>query len=202
MSTPRYLSLLSDADKQAYEHLRLSLSSPTCKNRRNRSIETFRSVVDCIRSFVIGRDDDHAKRALVCGICWFDDAIAINTHQFRILTNKSKSSINGLFQSLGYGTVPSGSEAAAPLIRYFPFMRGNFTELRQWTVRQKSAAGAPSFVTPPPGAPPAEGDGCALRVGKPLEEARPEALGEDRALYGGAFEDPFAFSYWGEPFDG
>ena len=77
------------------------------------------------------------KRSLVCGIVWLKNGIAINTHQLSILINKCKSSINGSFQSLGYGTIPTGCGTSNELITTFPFMRTNFAELRQWTMRMK-----------------------------------------------------------------
>jgi hypothetical protein len=144
MSKPAYFDQLSETDQQAYRFLQMSLSAPGCKNRRNKALSTFQDLVDCVHHFVIGTNDDQWKRALVCGICWFGNSIAVNRHQFSILTSKSKSSINGLFQSLGYGTIPYGCDAAAPLLAYFPFLHNNFAELRRWTVRQKMSA------TPPP----------------------------------------------------
>jgi hypothetical protein len=205
MTIPAHFEELSEADKRAYERLRISLSAPTCKNRRNKSLEVFRGVVDCIKAFVIGHDDDHWKRALVCGICWFESSIAINTHQLKILTNKCKSSINGLFQSLGYGMVPSGSDAAVPLLTYFPFMRGNFNELRQWTVRQKLAVTPkpapftvpePRFVTPPPGEI-TDFDGFGLKFGETFAVSEPKypSLDDDQKPFTDVFEDPFSF--WG-----
>jgi hypothetical protein len=209
MATPTHFDDLCEADKRAYERLRLSLSAPTCKNRRNKSLETFRGVVECIRAFVIGHDDDHWKRALVCGICWFENSIAINTRQFKILTNKCKSSINGLFLALGYGTVPSGSDAAAPLMTYFPFMRGNFNELRQWTVRQRLSATPlpgrpapfatlePRYITPPPGEP-AELDGFGFSIGGLIAAGDRKAVSsdDDQKAFANVFDDPFAL--WGE----
>jgi hypothetical protein len=149
MAKPEYFSQLSEADQRSYEQLQRNLSAPTCKNRRNKSIETFISLIELIKTFVVGTDEDHWKRALVCGICWFGNSMAINTRQFMILTNKCKSSINGLFKALGYGLVPSGSDAAAPLLTFFPFMRGRYNELRQWTVRQKISPQAPLVVKAP-----------------------------------------------------
>jgi hypothetical protein len=209
MSAPAHFDELSEADKRAYERLRISLSAPTCKNRRYKSLETFRALVDCIKAFVIGHDDDHWKRALVCGICWFEGSIAINTHQLKILTNKCKSSINGLFQALGYGMVPSGSDAAAPLLTYLPFMRGNFNELRQWTVRQKLAATPPPqpaavyavpeprYITPPPGEP-SDFDGLSLNFSETfaVAEAKFPTSDDDQKPFAHVFDDPFSF--WGD----
>jgi hypothetical protein len=135
MGTPAHFSDLSEADQLSYEQLQRGLSG--CKNRRNKSVEIFRSVLDRIKEFVTGGDGDNRKRALVCGICFFENSIAINTHQFRVLTGRCKSSINGLFMALGYGTLPSGSSTMAPLVGYFRALGGTFGEMRQWTIRQK-----------------------------------------------------------------
>ena len=133
---PRYFELLSDEDKESYMKLKTQLSSPNCKNRRNKSHEVFKEIVASIKRFSIKGDDSDWKRSLVCGVLWLDHSIAINTHQLRLLITKCKSSINGSFQALGYGTVPTGTEASNELLSKFPFLRNNFAELRQWTVRQ------------------------------------------------------------------
>ena len=133
---PQYWNLLSHDDKSAYAQLRSALSSPACKNRRNKSIATFSEIVDAIHKYVEKGDGNDNKRSLVCGITWIDDGIAINTHQLRLLINKCKSSINGSFQAMGYGTIPTASDSASQIIQKFPFLKNNFSELRQWTVRK------------------------------------------------------------------
>lgn len=136
-SLPNYFERLSDEDKKTYIFLRNAFSQPSCKNRRNKSSETFNEIVKALKAFVVQNNSGDVDRALVCGICFLGEAIAINTRQLRLLISKCKSSINGSFQALGYGTVPSGSDCTAALIRFFPFMKDNFSELRQWTIRQK-----------------------------------------------------------------
>lgn len=162
---PKYWNLLSEEDREDYRKLRQTLSSPSCKNRRNHSIETFREVVSTIKSYVQKDDENEWKRSLVCGIIWLSDTIAINTHQLRLLTSKCKSSINGSFQALGYGTVPTGADSCGELIKKYSFMKNKFSELRQWTVRQMLSQSpqpkrladlipnkkkTPVYVTPPP----------------------------------------------------
>lgn len=135
---PMYWEVISDNDRQAYNYLRAAMAAPSYKNRRNRSIETFSETIESIKAYVVRNDSDDWKRSLVCGICWLNESsIAINTRQLRILLGKCKSSINGSLQMLGYGTVPNGAECQSSLINYFPFLKDSFSELRQWTVRQK-----------------------------------------------------------------
>ena len=152
---PKYWDLLSTDDKASYEVMRGTLSSPSCKNRRNKSLETFTEIIDTIHNFVVRNDSDDWKRALVCGACWLGkNAIAINTRQLRLLIAKCKSSINGSFQQMGYSTVPTGAESSSSLIKYFPFLKDNFSELRQWTVRYQAKSADdpmnPVFVSPAP----------------------------------------------------
>ena len=165
-SVPLYWDRLTDDDKHAYLFLKKTLASPTCKNRRNRSTETFQDIINGLKAFVVRNDQNDRNRMLVCGICWLpNQAIAINTRQLRLILSKCKSSINGSFQQLGYGTVPTGTDSAAVLIKIFPELENNYPELRQWTVRQLlSATPTPlklqqliqmnfmnrEFLTPPP----------------------------------------------------
>jgi hypothetical protein len=104
-------------------------------------------MLDAIKSFAIRDDDDDWKRCLVCGVIWLPASIAINTRQLRLLIDKCKSSINGSLHRMGYSSVTSRGDTSKQLIEYVPKLRGNFSELRQWTVRQISAQ------TPQPPAP-------------------------------------------------
>lgn len=134
---PNYFNQLTEEEKKEYLELRQRLSMPGCKNRRNKSNETFMDIIKTIKKFVNGNSEREIERSLVCGIVWLDNGIAINTHQLSLITNKCKSSINGSFQALGYGTTPTGTESSTELIAKFSFMKKNFGELRQWTVRKK-----------------------------------------------------------------
>jgi hypothetical protein len=130
---PHFFDQLTPSEQSEYEALRRALASPSCKSRRNKSNETFQEVLDQLRRFV----GDSTTRGLVCGIVWLDRRIAINTHQLSLVSNRCKSSINGSFQSLGYGTIPSGADVSPEIERIFPFMKGQFGLLRQWTIRQR-----------------------------------------------------------------
>jgi hypothetical protein len=130
---PRFFEQLTDAEQSEYETLRQGLSSPQCKSRRNKSNEMFQDVLDQLKRYV----GDSPTRGLVCGILWLDRGIAVNTHSLSIITNRCKSSINGSFQALGYGTIPSGADVSPEIERAFPFMKGQFGLLRQWTIRQR-----------------------------------------------------------------
>jgi hypothetical protein len=146
---PRFFEKLSAHDQAEYEALRGALWSPSCKNRRNKGNETFQEVLESLRRYVLRDDLDGNIRGLVCGILWLDRGIAINTHQLSIVTNKCKSSLNGSFQSLGYGTIPSGADVGPEIVKVFPFMKGQFALLRQWTIRQRiDDAQAPLPICP------------------------------------------------------
>jgi hypothetical protein len=150
-----FFDLLSENNKRTYDALSRNLSSHTINNRRNQLISVFRSVVGCIRSFVVRNDGDNRKRSLVCVMCFFDNTIVINNCQLRFLTSKCTSSINGLLQSMGCITLPSGSDPAPALVTFLLAIRGTFAELRKWLVRQKvslTAAPADSAVITQPDA--------------------------------------------------
>lgn len=144
---PRYWNWLSESDRAEYNELKKELSSSNYKNKRNRSKETFATLLSKIKNFVIKGDANDNNRALVCGIVWLEKGVAINTHQLCLLTGKCKSSINGSFQRLGFGTMPTGTDSSGDLINKFPLLKSNFGELRQWTIRKKINDG--DDVSPP-----------------------------------------------------
>lgn len=133
---PLFWELLNEIDRDAYVRMRIALSSPACKHRRHHSVEINGEILNSVRNFVVRGDGDDWKRALVCGICWMPDAVAVNTRQLRLLLSKCKSSINTLFQNLGYSTGQhTSSEFTSSLVRIFPLLKDNFAELRKWTPR-------------------------------------------------------------------
>jgi hypothetical protein len=141
---PKGYEELSDEDKQLYDKLRIYFLSSSFKNRRNKSLETFKVLIDLIKRFVNRDDVDDKKRSYVCGIAWIGDSIAVNTRNLMTLTSKCKAGVNGLFQLMGYGTVPAASGTATAFLKYFPALKDNYQELRQWTIRRRIE------LTPPP----------------------------------------------------
>jgi hypothetical protein len=101
---PAYWELMGESDHAAYLTLRQTVSSSAWKHCRHHSNEVNRDILNTIHTFVIRSDADDWKRALVCGICWLRELIAINTRQLRLLVLKCKSSINAMFQNIGYVT--------------------------------------------------------------------------------------------------
>lgn len=163
-----------------YEAMKKQLEEPIHKNRRNKSTELFGDVIDSIKRYVMRGDADEWKRAFVCGICWIQDTVAINTRHLRLLVVKCKSSINNYFKNMNYGTVPATSEAGTALAKYFPFLKDNYQEMRQWSVRKKmsmtpqpaeyrtmfpTATEVPQmYVTPPPATCQMFRNGCELTL--------------------------------------
>ena len=133
---PTYFDLLNPADKEDYEKLKAELSSSDRRYNRNKRIETFREMLDLLKRYCVRDDEDTWKRCLVCGICWLDDDIAINTRQLRIVLGKSKLSINGALSKMEYETITSKSSDTSVLVEKIPLLKGNFNEARQWTVRR------------------------------------------------------------------
>lgn len=134
-STPMFLNLLSTEDQKAYKDLQSILAAKDHRYNRNKRIVTFQDMLSQIKEFCVRGDSNDWKRYLVCGICWINNDIAINTRQLRILLGKSKSTINGAFSKMGYETLPFKNNDNH-LEEIIPFLKGNFSEARQWTVRR------------------------------------------------------------------
>lgn len=137
---PQYWELLSESDKIMYQQLKQEFTASSAKRVRNTRLETFDGILETIRGFTERGDENDWKRYLVCGVCWMENAIAINTRQLRLLVSKCKSSINGSLQKMGYTTNMSHSESWKILFPHIPMLKDHFAELRQWTIRYKAHA--------------------------------------------------------------
>ena len=134
---PDYWELLSEQDKNEYQALKVTFNTGSIKRNRGHRIETFDGILGAIHQYAEKGQDTDWRRFLVCGVCWIENAIAINTRQLRILISKCKSSINGSLQKLGYYTNTSHSESWKILFSRIPLLKDNYPEIRQWTIRQR-----------------------------------------------------------------
>jgi hypothetical protein len=100
---PSYFSLLTNEEQAEYNSIRAMLGSEEFRYRRN----NFHQMLAVIKRFVEGDPDRIWARAQACGICWVGRCIVKNTLTLKNVFNKSKSSINGSFQQLGYVTKPT-----------------------------------------------------------------------------------------------
>jgi hypothetical protein len=132
---PAYWTILSESDKRGYLGLQRTLDLLTLRTDKDQLASRFQLILSTIYHFAIRQDDGDWRRCLVCGIAWIGGYIALNTRQLALLIRKCKSSINAGVQAVGYATVPTTSDNATLLIRFFPFLMGNCTEMRQWTIR-------------------------------------------------------------------
>ena len=131
---PYFFEILSPDDKASYEQMQNYFFSS--ENRHN-SIKTLNAIFKQIKEFCQRNDEDEWKRYLVCGICWFDNFLAVNTRQLRFLIFRSKSSINESLMRLGYSSISINEEQKSMLIEKIPLLFINKGEIRKWSIRCK-----------------------------------------------------------------
>lgn len=132
---PKYWNILDDMDKQGYAMLRATFCSHFTKCQRNRRIENFTEILNLVNSYCIRKDANDWKRCLACGYCSFKDGIAINNTQFKILTFKCKSSINGSLNKIGLHSNVPRNDSLHILYSAMPILKDNAQEARNWSVR-------------------------------------------------------------------
>jgi hypothetical protein len=127
-----------------------------------------------VRAFVLGEPGREDVRGLACGIFFVGQYIVVNNGRLKSLFNRSKSSVNGCFQSLGY-------LAVTWIPDIFPILDGlPFEEKRVWTMRQQQPIAEPNpavdavalgfvpqAVLPPPN--PADDDGSIFDMNWPFD---------------------------------
>jgi hypothetical protein len=131
---PEFWDSLSSSDRAGYQALRSRLITPEFANQRGRSRLQFSKLISIIQSYVCPGSPDAATRSLVCGIARCERGIAVNIQQLARLTSKSKSSINGSLQGLGFRALPTG-QSAADLAGLFASLVKDLAELRKWSLR-------------------------------------------------------------------
>jgi hypothetical protein len=134
----RYWNLLSEADQEILAEIRVALSAPTLQSKRNRRLSDLREIIDSLKIFQFSTPEDTWKRLLVTGFVELEDALAINVTQLHKLIFKSKSSINGSLRRMGYSIKQNPTAELDKLFEFIPALRRSATELRQWTIREKS----------------------------------------------------------------
>jgi hypothetical protein len=143
---PLHWDLLSDKDKTDYMALKKSFCEDSFRRVRGRRIEAFDTMLEAVRQFAEQGNESDWKRFLVCGMCWMDEAIAVNIRQARKLLDRCKSSINGSLQKMGYLPTAARSEVWQYLFSRIPCLKDNFPEVRQWTVRCRAPNGVTDAV--------------------------------------------------------
>ena len=131
---PMYFDMLNDDDKNRYVDLKQLLSN----HKSGKGVDRKKSFVDqllLIQNYVERDDADDWKRGLVCGIIFLENSIAVNIQQFLKVINKCKSSVNGLFQKIGFSAHPQGSRFDDELINKVPIFQQEKNSVKRWTVR-------------------------------------------------------------------
>jgi hypothetical protein len=145
-STPAYFSLLTLPEQEQYRSMQSRFQVSPDRNRRGCRVRSF---LDDLREISLSAqrgDINDWKRCCVYGVCYLNCGMAINSHQLGVLTNRSKSSINGTFKMLGYVTISARGDTNPELIEALPNLKGKTSELRQWSVRVSPHYSMPKFM--------------------------------------------------------
>jgi hypothetical protein len=136
MINARLIERLSENDRLVYYRLKDEFALPRWRAPRHGAAQTFHKMLQTLKQFVMKNDEEDAQRAAVVGIIWTETGVVINASRLSEVLSRSKSSINGSFHSLGYGTLPIGHGIPTELLCAFPLGHRNFSVLRHWTVRR------------------------------------------------------------------
>jgi hypothetical protein len=141
---PDHWEILTPKDQEGYVVLRERLGYFALRVHRPQLGANFGKMLNAIENYTICHDCNDWKRCVVCGLSRLSkDSYAINTRQLCKLMNKCRSSVNFGFQAFGYTTVSMSAAHALQLTQFFPFLRENCLEMRQWTIREALNDGFP-----------------------------------------------------------
>ena len=81
-----------------------------------------------------GNEDDW-KRCSVCGVCWFENEMAVNLTQLLFLLKKCKSSVNTTMRNLGYTLKTPRADNNTHLRSFLSSLNIKTDEIRKWSIR-------------------------------------------------------------------
>jgi hypothetical protein len=126
---------LSSDDQKEFARLRQEFEDAPKVTSRDRRLQTFPRDLRQVISFIERSPQNAEARAIVVGLCFVGALVCINTRQLKTFMARSKSSINGSFQTLGYQLVSAKSKARECCLAAMPGLRGHRDTIRQWTAR-------------------------------------------------------------------
>jgi hypothetical protein len=126
---------LSSDDQKEFARVRQEFEDSPKVTSRDRRLQTFPRDLRQVVSFIERSPQNAEARAIVVGLCFVGAVVCINTRQLKTFMARSKSSINGSFQTLGYRLVSAKSKAHECCLAAMPALRGNRDIIRQWTAR-------------------------------------------------------------------
>jgi hypothetical protein len=153
LPSPAHWSRLTVDDQSEYLRLvvffatdQRTAGSPRASNERRESV--FMKEIFTVLEFVDRSSENREERSVITGICVCSPYICLNTSTLKTLLGRCKSSINGLFQDLGYK--PSrGRSPREFVVLALPSLSSDTKALRQWTVRRAMEGYTCWFLGPP-----------------------------------------------------
>jgi hypothetical protein len=139
-------SQLSISDQAAFVNLMKHFASAVDRNKRNLGLSVFVKHLGMIHSFVCRGDAFDAVRGAICGIEFTPNSFLINTQRLKRLMARSKSSMNGCFQRLGYTVCRPARDLGEVLGEICPGYGPQRFFARQWCVRRAEESSAVSFA--------------------------------------------------------
>jgi hypothetical protein len=139
-SVSAYWNLLSEDDR--LEYMRLSqrffadqkLSALVRAGRERRGVVFMKEIL-AVLQYIERSSENTELRSIVTGLCIHGPFVCINTRALKGILCRCKSSINGLFQELGYGQWRARYDREFVMLA-MPSLRKDPSVLRQWTIRQ------------------------------------------------------------------
>ena len=133
-----FLRMLNLEDQNEFDRIKGALSGKNFHYQYNKGLDSFIEGFQKIKTFCTKGDADDWKRCLVCGVCFMQDSIAVNTKRLEQVFSKSKSTINQSLKKLGYDGCSKMKQNYTTLFRYIPHLKLDYTEQRQWSIRKYS----------------------------------------------------------------
>jgi hypothetical protein len=144
---PHSWDMLSSEEQGEFAKLYAGFHQKQRISSKDRRSATFHGELEQVLRFVEHGTTFKEHRCIVAGICFAGPYVCINTRLLKNLLGRCKSSINGIFQQLGYSTLRTKSKARLCVVGCMPSLGVQQDFVRQWAVRLASEDAHYCFVS-------------------------------------------------------
>jgi hypothetical protein len=139
-------------DQECFLQLRRMFQEAPKVTSKDRRLDTFPRDLKLAICYIERSPTNTDARAILVGLCFIGPCVCVNTRQLKTFMARSKSSINGSFQQLGYVLIATKAKARECVLASLPTLRSHREVIRQWTARIVSQTARHCFLSSFPAA--------------------------------------------------
>jgi hypothetical protein len=134
-SSPELLKLLPIDERGQYQSMVDSIATDVERTHKHSGITKFVKHISQVHHFIRRGNMNDPLRGIVCGVEFGRGFVLVNTDRLKKVLYRSKSSMNGGWQRLGYDVMRPSHDIVCLFTALMPNVNPELFAIRQWCVR-------------------------------------------------------------------